>query len=430
MKIVQSSGITPFGGLNFVLEEFYINNLDKILSESLPDLAPQSKYDWKDILYSFWSIYLCGADCAEDLSGNLKSALSDIPYCNLPSPDRVLNRFKELALPFDVFSVPRGKRLHQFSINRELNVLNIKILKLFNQLNLEQTLDYDNTILYTKKADAKRTYKKELGYCLGVATMGSKIVFIENRNGNSDAKTLQFQTLTRMFELLKDQNIELINFRADGASYQLDVIDLIQKNVQNFYLRANSNQTLATAIDSIKSWKKVRVGNEEAYRGETFYSPFESIAKRTKKEHKVREYRLVVTKTKRKDGQISLFTGEDFNYSAIITNDQLKTEDQIVDFYNQRGASEREFDVLKNDFGWKNLPFSKLEENTVFLIFTAICRNLYGYLIKTFSKKVRGLNESFRIKKFLFRFICIPAKWIRTARQKKLKLYGKINFKT
>ena len=34
--------------------------------------------------------------------------------------------------------------------------------------------------------------------------------------------------------------------------------------------------------------------------------------------------------------------------SAILTNDQDKSDDEVVDFYNQRGAAEKEFDVLKN----------------------------------------------------------------------------------
>lgn len=58
------------------------------------------------------------------------------------------------------------------------------------------------------------------------------------------------------------------------------------------------------------------------------------------------------------------------------------TKDEVAYFYNQRGAIENEFDVLKNDFGWNNLPFSKLEQNTVFLFFTVICRNLYEPITK------------------------------------------------
>lgn len=59
----------------------------------------------------------------------------------------------------------------------------------------------------------------------------------------------------------------------------------------------------------------------------------------------------------------------------------------VVYYYNQRGAIEKEFDVLKNDFGWKKLPFSELAQNLVYLQITAICRNLYHYIITNFSKK-------------------------------------------
>ena len=106
------------------------------------------------------------------------------------------------------------------------------------------------------------------------------------------------------------------------------------------------------------------------------------------------------------------------------------SNDQIVKFYNQRGAIEKEFDVLKNDFVWNKMPFSKLAYNTVFLVFTAMCRNIYSYMIKLFSGKCKNLSSKFRLKKFTFRFICIPAKWIRTARINKLRIYGDIYFKT
>lgn len=53
MKVINSSDISPFGGLNFVLKEFESLNLGNLLNENLPCLPVQSKYQWKDILYSF-----------------------------------------------------------------------------------------------------------------------------------------------------------------------------------------------------------------------------------------------------------------------------------------------------------------------------------------------------------------------------------------
>lgn len=111
MKIINSSHANPFGGFNFVIEEFEKQGIGKLLDENLPKLANQCKYSWRDILYSFWSVYFCEGDCIEDISNNLKSHLNTIPFFKTPSPDRILDRFKELSLPKDLFSRPRGTSL-------------------------------------------------------------------------------------------------------------------------------------------------------------------------------------------------------------------------------------------------------------------------------------------------------------------------------
>jgi hypothetical protein len=420
MKVINSSDISPFGGLNFVLKEFETLKLGNLLNENFPALPAQSRYQWKDILYSFWSVYFCGGDCIEDLSGNFNRHLKQNPFLKIPSPDRVLERFKGLSLPKENFSVPRGTSSHEFSFNDPLNRLNLQVLKQIKfNVNEKLTLDYDNTLILTDKADSRWSYKNKSGYCPGVGIIGKNVVFIENRNGNSDAKTLQTETLSRMFALLDEQNIKIHAFRADGASYQMNVIETISKNVEKLYMRACMSDALAKEITSISNWEQVDLGTEMGYRGDIEFTPFIRTAKRNKTLDKLKSYRLVVTKMERGDKQIDLFT-----------NDYEMTKEEVAHFYNQRGAIEKEFDVFKNDFGWNNLPFFKLEQNTVFLFFTAICRNLYDYIINLFSISFKCLSQSFRIKKFIFRFITIPAKWIRNARQFKLKVYGNLHFKT
>ncbi len=431
MKILNSSHISPFGGLNFVLNEFNTLKIDKILTSHLPLLPKQTKYSWKDILYSFWSIYLCGGDCIEDLAGNFHQHLKNNRFLDVPSPDRILDRFKELSLSKDIFTTPRGTSIHQFSLHRPLNELNIQILKTIGlSKNEKHTLDYDNTLIFNNKADSTKSYKTKKGYCPGVGIIGNQIVFVENRNGNSDAKTLQYETLTRMFTLLEEQHIKIDSFRADGASYQLNIVELVSQNVEKFYLRACMSGALAKVIATIADWEEVDLGNEIGFRAEIAFTPFIRTLKRSKQLNRLKTYRLVVTKVERDDKQINMFTNEAYLYSAVLTNDYGKTKNEVAQFYNQRGAIEREFDVLKNDFGWNNLPFSRLEQNMVYLMFTAICRNLYHYIITQFSKRFKHLKSNFRIKKFIFRFITIPAKWIKSSRQYKLKIYGDIHFKT
>lgn len=431
MKVLNSSQISPFGGLNFVHEEFDRLKIEELLNEELPALAMQSKYSWRDILYSFWSIYFCGGDCIEDLAHNLQTSFIQSPFLKTPSPDRVLNRLKELAVPSQQFDTPKGRRKHTFNINNSLNRLNLKLIK-DKVINTEQpiVLDYDNTLIFAEKADATRTYLKQLGYAPGVGIIGNRVAYVENRNGHSDAQTLQHDTLSRMFTLLNSEGIKPDVFRGDGASYSSKTIETIDENVSKFYVRGRMSGPVGLAINQIKDWKAIQIDDQPAYRGSIRFKPFEALSKRAGIEYSVKEYRLVITKQLRADRQLNVFTGEAYNYHPIITNDFEMSDDEVVFFYNQRGAIEKEFDVLKNDFGWNNMPFSRLEQNNVYLILTAMCRNLYAHIIEAFSTRFKGLSEKFRIKKFTFRFISVPAKWIRTARQWKLKVYHPLAFKT
>lgn len=432
MKILNSQTISPFGGLNFVIEEAINLKVNTLLKDNLPELPKQSTYNWFDIIMSYWSVFFCGGDCAEDLSVNLRNGFKGNPFIKVPSPDRVLERLKSLAVPSELFMAKRGKKQHQFSLADELNQLNLKMLSLLPGFKKDDVvLDYDNTIIFTEKADAELTYKKENGYCPGVGLVGQHVVYIENRNGKSNAHILQHETIDRMTAQLNGAGISIDVIRADSASYTYDIIKSMERCANRIFVKARMTEALERVISKIEEWEEIQVGGDTLFRGATTFTPFIRHARGNKeKADLLKEYRLVVTKQARRDGQLNLFTGEACIYSAIMTNDFEMTDDEIVFFYNARGAREREFDVLKNDFGWNNMPYSKLEQNTVFLIIMAMCKNLYAHMIQKFSSMTKVLSSHFRIKKFIFRFICIPAKWVHSGRTRKLRMYGSIAFKT
>ena len=82
-------------------------------------------------------------------------------------------------------------------------------------------------------------------------------------------------------------------------------------------------------------------------------------------------------------------------------------------------------DAQNNDFGWAHLPKSFMNQNTVFLLITAMAANFYRYIVALPLMAVLfGIKATDRVKSFLFRFIAVPAKWIRTARQYKLNIYS------
>ena len=131
----------------------------------------------------------------------------------------------------------------------------------------------------------------------------------------------------------------------------------------------------------------------------------------------------MVTRERNTDGQGNIFSGDSFIYRAIMTNNNEMTDKEIVEFYNDRGQSERLFDEMNNDFLWKKMTSSFLHENTVFLVMMAICRNLFHFLTEFISRKLDFIKPNFRLKKFIFRFMVVPSKWIRQGRRDVLKLF-------
>ena len=101
-----------------------------------------------------------------------------------------------------------------------------------------------------------------------------------------------------------------------------------------------------------------------------------------------------------------------------------KTKQKCVsETYNKRGARECDFDRLNNDFGWKHLQCSFLNENTVYMILTAFCMNFFSYFIRAVSFVFISLSPTSRVKKFVFHFTAVCAKWTKTARRWWLNLY-------
>ena len=84
-------------------------------------------------------------------------------------------------------------------------------------------------------------------------------------------------------------------------------------------------------------------------------------------------HRIVVTRNKRKDGQIDLLSGSAYNYQGIITNNEEMSEQFAIEFYNQRGDAENSNRYLLNDFNFNHLPFPDMDTNTVYMYLMAIC---------------------------------------------------------
>jgi hypothetical protein len=199
----------------------------------------------------------------------------------------------------------------------------------------------------------------------------------------------------------------------DAGSYSEEIIKVAAKYSQLFYIRANKCESLTEEIRQITDWKTVEINFKEY---QVVSIPFTRFLAD-------RNYRLVIMREKTGDPQLDLFEGEKFNYRCILTNDHQSSEKEVIEYYNQRGASEKTFDIQNNDFGWNHLPTSDMAANTVYLILTAMLKNFYNYLVEKVSVVFTDILPTSRLKRFIFRFIAVAGRYVYRGRQWILQLY-------
>jgi hypothetical protein len=409
-----SKNITPFAGVYFAHDEFKRSGLRELVDDQLGVRFSTKSYSYGNLFGNIFNLFLSGGECAEDIQRHFRPTLEQIPGNEVASADTLLRCFGELATENTTVVSSTGKA-YQFNINEKLNDLNIKSLLLTGQLKKGNfhDFDYDNQIIEHEKYDAKKTYKMNTGYFPGVASIDGKIVYIENRDGNANVKTAQSETLSRAYQLLKDNHIYINRSRMDAGSYAEDIIKTVAAYSRLFYIRANKCESLTAEILKITGWQNAEI-NFKAYQLASI--PFTNFLAE-------RNYRLVIMREKTDDSCVDLFEGEKFNYRCILTNDRTSTEKEIIEYYNQRGNSEKLFDIQNNDFGWRRLPTSNMAANTVYLIITAMLKNYYTYLLKKVSAVFTDILPTSRLKRFIFRFIAVSGRYVYQGRQWTLQLY-------
>ena len=408
---IKSEKLTPFGGIFSIMEKFE-HTISPVIDQTLGLRCSSYGYQYSEIIRSLMTVYFCGGNCIEDISNHLLSHLSLHPLLRTCSSDTILRAINELTTDNITYKSVTGKS-YDFNAAEKVNSLLLDTLLSTRQLDTctGYDLDFDHEFLETEKYDAKRTYKRFLGYSPGVAVIGDLVVGIENRDGNTNVRFHQQDTLERFFTRFEERQIHIKRSRMDCGSCSREIVETIAKHCEHYYIRANRCSALYNDIFALRGWQTVEIGCIEYELNSIIVEKWEGMA-----------CRLIIQRQKRIDGDLDLWEGE-YTYRCIITNDYESSPLKIIEFYNQRGSKERIFDDLNNGFGWDHLPKSFMAENNVFLILTAIIHNFYKLLMQDKGIKAFGLKSTSRIKAFVFRFVSVPAKWIKTSRQYVLNIY-------
>ena len=413
---IKNDRVSSFGGIFFAIDQFRASGLAQLVNKTLGNKGLNAKYKYSDIIEGLVSIYLSGGEVLEDVNFFRQEAFRSNPAYRFCSADTIERDLRGLAVDNTRVQAVESGKTYRFSINGKLNSLLLKALLRLGLVDKSQPVvfDYDNLFVEAEKYDATYSYKKAFGYFPGIAQLNLHPFYVENRDGNAGVKLEQAETLERAFAQLKEEGVEVDKARMDCGSYSKEVVEVTSCNCKTFYIRAMNCHSLARRIEGIKEgeWRETEIKHQKCGLASLPFTAFFSN----------RGYRLVVQRTIVEDRQPTLF--DSYVYRCILTNDRESSEQEVVEFYNQRGASERTFDMQNNDFGWKHLPFSFMKENTVFMILTALIRNFYVWLVgKIASNKAFGLEATSRVKRFVFRFVNVPFRWVFRSRQWHLQLY-------
>lgn len=383
---IKSDRITSFGGIFLVNRLFDHFSLGKVINDTLGlRSTAYNGYQWDEIVKSLFDIYVCGGDHIEDIT-SLMHCLSQAPGSHVPSSGTIGRGIKQLATDNITYTAKGGQFLD---------------------------VDFDHQFIPTEKHDATYSYKKAFGYFPGVASVGGVIVHVENRDGNTPVKFCQAETLKRLFASLRKHELFIYRFRADCGSYSKEIVETIDAHSNLFYRRASNCESAYTEFAELDGWKTIEINYQKCEVRSVKFNWF----------MEEKGYRLVIQRT-RIEHEPDIF-GDTFSYvyRCILTIDWEMSEKVIIEYYNQRGARERDFDALNNDFGWSHLPCSFLNENTVFLLLMAMCKNFHTAILYEIGKVFYNIKPKHRLKKFIYRFISVPAKWVRTARTHVLRLF-------
>ena len=362
---IKNENITPFGGIYHIMDVFSKLGFEELTESVLGKRGSSGKaFSHGSICGSLFFSHLCGGECLEDINA-LIGQFKQRPDTLLPGADTVERGLKELAEENIVYKSETSDKSYSFNTAEKLNTLLLRMIRRMELIKVGRHvyLDFDHQFIPAHKYDAKYSYKQDHGYFPGWASIGGIIVGGENRDGNTNVKFHQEDTLRRIMDRVTS---ELGYEKCDVTSVNMD--NLIEG----------------------------------------------------------KSYRLVVQRSPLKDKhgreQTDMF-GVIYTYRCILTNNWTSTEKDIITFYNERGAGEKNFDIQNNDFGWAHLPFSFMAENMVFMMVTAMLKNFYLYLVRRISEKVKPLKKTSRLKAFILHFVSVPAKWVRTGRQNVLNLY-------
>ena len=217
---IKNENITSFGGIYHIMDVFSKLGFEKLTESVLGKRGSSGKaFSHGSIFGSLFFSYLCGGECLEDINV-LIGQFKQRPDTLLPGADTVGRGLKELAEKSIVYKSETSDKSYSFNTAQKLNTLLLRMIRRMRLIKVGShvDLDFDHQFVPAHKFDAKYSYKQDFGYFPGWASIGGIIVGGENRDGNTNVRFHQEDTLRRIMDRVTSElGVVIERFRADSG---------------------------------------------------------------------------------------------------------------------------------------------------------------------------------------------------------------------
>lgn len=342
----------------------------------------------------------------------------------------------------------------EYNDNTPLNRMLVQATKQSGGLqeNKSYTLDIDCTFISTECRGAVRKRNEKtgkvdvarVGFNPMVCLIGQLPVYVSMRDGYAGSRYNFPGCIADCLSLLDESNIKVDRVISDAAGYSKEAFEYLEKKGVKFLVRfplLSNMEKFKTSLGTCADWRKSEIKTANFnWTCEITSLPYK-MHDRPESGHTSPTWRVVAMRIPTEDTLSKLNPNEldrkkeirnkmkilssknilkqpaksyhengwkevdGYQYKFFITNDFSTSEEDLVNEYNKRGNSERQFSFMKKDFGWHLPPFMNMNENTVFMIAAALANNIFRAMINQFKNAVPQLKESFRLRAFQQIFI-------------------------
>lgn len=249
------------------------------------------------------------------------------------------------------------------------------------------------------------------------------MVSCDFRQGNASPSKENFEFIKQCEQALPDAGF-IRALRIDCAGYQTKIIQHCDEEDIIYAIRALTTQSMKMHFNTLNPdlWQpffdkdKQPIENQQTYRTShcigDYKKPFTLIVQRTKiiGQVEINLEESEITDEANVDGYI---------YRAIATNDDDKTNSEIIHWYNQRAEdSENRIKELKLDFGGDCLPCSEFNANRLYFLVCTLSYNLFALMRQLLPESLMH----HRVITIRWRLYAMAGKVVKTGRQIFVKL--------